>query len=197
MSENQNSENTFLAGEKEILLDHDYDGIQELDNPLPSWWQMTFYGGIVFAVFYFIYYTVLDGPSIMDEYQAQWAVVQEAKDLLAQEQGSFDMSQYQAWVAANDGLKRGAVVFEENCAACHLEKGQGDIGPNLTDAYWIHGDGEVEFLYKMVLEGYEDNGMPAWSEVLTQEDIWAVVSFVETMKNTNEPGKEPEGELVE
>lgn len=197
MSEQNKEKNLILESEKEILLDHDYDGIQELDHPLPNWWKMTFYGGILFAIPYFIYYVMLGGPSLMDEYQAHWSVISEVRAEAALGQEFFDLMEYQAWVAAYDGLKRGAIVYEENCAACHLEKGEGDIGPNLTDAYWIHGDGGTEFLYKMVLNGFEDNGMPAWGDVLSQEDIWAVVAYVETMKNTNIPGKEAEGDLVE
>lgn len=192
------NKNILLEGEEEILLDHDYDGIQELDNPLPSWWQMTFYGGILFAIPYCVYYYLLGGPSIRDVYEKDLAKLKEQQAEMASNLSGFSVSYYESWVAANDGVEMGKEVYEMNCAACHLDKGQGDIGPNLTDSYWIHGDGDTEFLYNMVVDGYEENGMPAWGEILSKEEILAVTAYVqEKIKNTNVEGKEPEGEKVE
>lgn len=192
------SKNILLEGEEEILLDHDYDGIQELDYPLPSWWKMTFYGGILFAIPYVLYYGFMGGPSIQDVYEKDLAKLQEAQAEMASNLSSFSVSYFEDWVDQNNGVEMGAEVYEMNCAACHLAQGQGDIGPNLTDAYWIHGDGETEFIYNMVVEGYEEKGMPAWGEILSKDEIMAVTAYVnEKIINTNVEGKEPQGEKIE
>jgi cytochrome c oxidase cbb3-type subunit 3 len=192
------NKNILLEGEEEILLDHDYDGIQELDNPLPSWWKMTFYGGILFSIPYVLYYGLMGGPSIQDVYEKDLAKLQEAQAEMASNLSSFSVTYFENWVSENNAVEMGTEVYEMNCAACHLDQGQGDIGPNLTDAYWIHGDGETEFIYNMVVEGYEDNGMPAWGEILSKEEIMAVTAYVnQKIIGTNIEGKEPEGEKFE
>lgn len=197
MTSSNKPNNVLLEGEEELLLDHDYDGIQELDNPLPGWWKMTFYGGIVFACFYFLFYVVLGGPTLHNEYERELARVEKIRMELMANADYFEIEEYQAWVAANDGHKKGEAIYMENCMACHLEKGQGDIGPNLTDAYWIHGDGGPQSNYKVVLNGVEEQGMPPWGEFLSREDIYSVVAFIDSLKNTNVPGKEPQGNRVE
>lgn len=196
MSHDQ-EKNHLLEGEHDLLLDHDYDGIQELDHPLPNWWAMTFYGGIVFAVFYFLFYVVLGGPTLYEEYQKELARLDEVRAEMLANADYFELEEYQSWVAENNGVQRGEVVYMENCMACHLEKGQGDIGPNLTDNYWIHGDGLPENAYKIVANGVEEQGMPPWKDFLSREDMYAVVAYVQTLRNTFAEGKEPQGERVE
>lgn len=199
MSNNQ--ENKILnEEERAILLNHDYDGIQEFNHPLPQWWVWTFVGGIVFAIFYVAYYQYMGGPSLRDEYKQEMNYVMELKKAAAEKAGGFSEEEYNAWVASNNGgVDAGMAVFNENCASCHKEGGLGDIGPNLTDKYWINiKEVKPANLFKVVHDGVEENGMPAWGEVLTKEDIMAAVTYVYSLRNTNAAGgKEPQGEPVE
>lgn len=199
MSQN-NTENKILnEEERALLLDHNYDGIQEFDFPLPQWWVWTFVGGIVFAIFYAAYYHAFGGPSLRDEYTAEMAHVMELKKAAAEKAGGFNDEEYNAWIAANEGPKLGLGVFNENCASCHKEGGLGDIGPNLTDKHWLNvTEVTPASLYKVIHDGVEDNGMPAWGEVLSKEDIMSAISYVLTLKNTNAAGgKEPQGQAIE
>jgi len=137
MSHDKNNTQVHVeADEKHMLLDHNYDGIYELDNPLPAWWQFTFYGGIVFAIFYFLFYIVLGGPTLRDEFKADYAKIEAIKAEEQRKNGAFDMAVYEEHIK-NDGVKKGEVVFTNNCVACHKEKGILDIGPNLTDEFWL------------------------------------------------------------
>jgi len=199
MSQESNENKILNEQEKTLLLDHNYDGIQEFDFPLPSWWVWTFVGGIVFAFFYIMYYQFLGAPSLKDEYNQEMAVVKQIREKAAAESGGFNNDEYNSWIASNDGVNKGREVFNENCASCHKEGGLGDIGPNLTDSYWINvKQVNPEALYHVVFTGVEENGMPAWGEVLSKEDIMAAISYVSTLKNTNAAGgKEPQGELIQ
>jgi cytochrome c oxidase cbb3-type subunit 3 len=196
-SENKKNDLHLEKDEEHLLIDHSYDGIQELDNPLPNWWQFTFYGAIVFSVFYFLFYIVLGGPTLRDEFNKDYAVVKATQDELKKKDTAFDLSKYEA-IVKEDGIKKGEVVFATNCVPCHKEKGIGDIGPNLTDNSWIHAKGTPDTIYPVVFNGVPDNGMPVWSEVLSAEEIYQVVSYVQTLHNTNQPGgKAPQGNIVE
>ena len=195
MSDNKN--NLHLEdGEKKILLDHSYDGIQELDNPLPSWWKFTFYIGIAFAFFYFVLYQIMGAPTLRDEFTQEWASIQVLQENFNRLNGNFDEVKYLA-VVKSDGLKKGQVVFENNCMPCHKEKGIGDIGPNLTDEYWLWAKGTAATIYPVVFNGVPDNGMPTWSGSLTNDEIYEVVSYVQSLHNSNLPGgKAPQGTIV-
>lgn len=183
--------------EKHLLLDHNYDGIQELNHPLPSWWSATFYGGILFAIGYFTYYQFMGGPSLRDEFKKDYAVVVAAQEEYKKKEGMFNPEVYATFNNA-EGIKKGEEVFTNNCVACHLEKGKGDIGPNLTDEYWLWAKGTPETTYPVVFNGVVDNGMPNWSEVLSKEEIYQVVAYVQTLHLTHQPGgKAPQGNKVD
>lgn len=191
--------NTIIEDEKHLVLDHDYDGIQELNHPLPSWWSGIWAISIVFAAIYFMYYIMMDGPTLRDEYKKEYAKVREVIDAEKAKSGNFDVNEFNTFVAENDGIKNGAVVYEENCLSCHAEGGGGDIGPNLTDKHWKNITAfEAKNIYSVVFKGVEDNGMPAWGEMLSKEELMSVVSFVMSLQGTTPPeAKEPEGELVQ
>ena len=176
------------------LLDHAYDGIQELDNPLPDWWVATFYLTILFSVPYFIFYMWAGGPSLKDEFDQKMLKINAAKAKMAKQVDTFDKGYYETQVT-NGAVKKGAVIFEDNCVACHLEKGQGDIGPNLTDDVGIHVDGTTAQVYELIVKGVEENGMPIWSESLEKEELYQVAAYVMTLVGTNVPGKGPQGEI--
>jgi cytochrome c oxidase cbb3-type subunit 3 len=199
MSEENNTPNNDHLSEedKAVLLDHNYDGIQEFDYPLPSWWVMTFVLTCLFGIPYIIYYNFMDGPSLRDEMNSNLTEINKVRQAYAVSLIKFDTAKYNGLKSAG-GVEKGAEVYEENCMSCHEEGGKGDIGPNLTDAYWIHARGTEDTIYEVVLNGRDEKGMPAWGEDLTSDEIYQVVSYVMSLKNTNVPGgKEPQGEKVE
>lgn len=190
------SSNEHLTEEdKSVLLDHDYDGIQEFDYPLPSWWTMSFVLTVLFGVPYMIYYLAMGGPTLAQEQEVDMAVLNKVRTAYAVRMAKFDDTAY-AKFDNEEGAKLGAVVYDDNCMSCHEEGGKGDIGPNMTDSYWIHAKGTKETIYEVVLNGREDKGMPTWKEDLTKEEILQVVKYLMTIKDTNvADGKESQGEL--
>ncbi|MBY0415212.1 MAG: c-type cytochrome [Bdellovibrionales bacterium] len=183
--------------EKHLLIDHNYDGIQELNHPLPSWWQFTFYGAIIFSTAYFVYYSFMNGPSLRDEFNKDYAVIVAAQADFKKKEGLFNPEIFSSFNTA-EGIKKGEEIFTNNCVACHLEKGKGDIGPNLTDEYWLWAKGTPETIYPVVFNGVVENGMPNWSEVLSRDEIYQVVAYVQTLHHTHQPGgKDPQGNKVD
>ncbi len=173
------------------LTDHEYDGIKEYDNPLPRWWLLTFYATIVFTFAYWGYYHVL-GVGLMPEQAlaAENAEAQKRSDALA---ASITDEKLVAMSKDPQIVARGKAVFAQNCVACHLDQAQGSIGPNLTDAYWIHGNRALE-IRKVISQGVLEKGMTAWQSVLGDSKINDVVAYILSIKNTSIHGKEPQGE---
>jgi cytochrome c oxidase cbb3-type subunit III len=197
MKENKKSELDVKADEEHLLIDHSYDGIQELNHPLPNWWNTMFYAGIVFSTGYFIYYQVMGGPTLRDEFKVSYNQVLAAQAEFKRQNSSFNQEFYNG-IVADDGVKKGSVVFETNCMPCHAEKGKGDIGPNLTDKHWLIAKSTPETIYNVAFNGSEENGMPAWGEMLTKEELYQAVSYVSSLKNTfAKGGKAPQGEKIE
>lgn len=183
--------------EKHLLLDHSYDGIQELNNPLPSWWNFLFYAGIIFAVIYFIYYQIMSGPTLRAEFKEDYSKVVAAQAEFKRLNSAFKQEHYAA-IIADDGVKKGAVVYENNCLPCHAENTKGDIGPNLSDEHWLIAKSTPETIYNVVFNGSEANGMPVWAELLSKDEIYQAVAYVSTFKNTHQKGgKAPQGIKIE
>ncbi|WP_127715877.1 cbb3-type cytochrome c oxidase N-terminal domain-containing protein [Halobacteriovorax sp. HLS] len=198
MSDN-NEKLHVLDDEKDLLLDHDYDGIQELNHPLPSWWVWMWAASIVFSIPYFMYYHMAGGPSLAEALEKDMVKINELKAVAANDLSKFDIEHYNTWVENNDAKALAATVWEENCLSCHAADGGGDIGPNLTDNYWLNiTERTPQAIFKVVRDGVEDNGMPAWGEVLSKEEIYAAITQVMAFKGTTpaEP-KEPQGEKIE
>lgn len=184
------------SDEKHLVLDHNYDGIIELNHPLPSWWSFGFYAGIIFAIGYFIYYQLMGGPSLRQEFDKNYAEVRTKQEEYKKLHGGWDPNQFTAWNNPS-GISAGMQVYTDNCLQCHMEGGRGDVGPNLTDDHWINSKGTPETNYTVVYNGSEENGMPAWGEVLTTEEMYQVLAYVQTFKNTFiKDGKAPQGEKV-
>jgi cytochrome c oxidase cbb3-type subunit 3 len=180
-------------GEKHLLIGHSYDGIQELNHPLPFWWQFTFYGAIIISTAYVIYYQLLGGPSLRDVFNKEYAVIVSMQNEFKKKQGAFNEELYVKY-STPAYIKKGEEIFTNNCVACHLEKGKGDIGPNLTDEYWLWAKGTPATIFPVVFNGVPENGMPTWSEVLSPEEIYQVVAYVQTLHHTHQPGgKAPQG----
>ncbi len=183
-------------GKKEKLTDHNYDGIQELDNDLPRWWISLFYLTIVFAVVYYGYYELGGGPSIRDDFDHDVAAMAAKK--AAVPQSVFpDMPKLVAFQKRPEALVAGKGVFQVRCIACHGDRGQGVIGPNLTDDYWLHGDGKTGSIAKVIHDGVLDKGMPPWGALLTDDEVYSVTVYVKSLRGTNPPGaKAAQGQLV-
>jgi cytochrome c oxidase cbb3-type subunit 3 len=185
-----------LEEEHEIILDHNYDGIKELDNNLPPWWVWGFYGTILFAVIYLVRFEVFNDYNQAEEYEiavaeanikiAEWKKT--AKDLV-------DANTVTLLTDASD-LKAGQTIFNANCVACHKADGGGGIGPNLTDKNWILGGG-IKNVFNTISEGGRDGkGMISWKSDLKPSEIAQVASYVLSFQGTTpaEP-KEAEGDI--
>ncbi len=185
-----------IEEEQEIILDHNYDGIKELDNSLPPWWVYMFYATIVFAAVYLVRFHVLDGDSQEVEYQK--AVAQAQIEINKYKATAPDLVTAENVELLTDeaSLKRGKAVFNLNCASCHLADGGGSIGPNLTDEYWIL-DGGIKGVFQTVSNGGRDGkGMIAWNKTLKSDDIAKVSSYVISLQGTTPANpKAPEGEI--
>ena len=165
---------------------HVYDGIEEADNELPLWWLWTFYGAIVFAVFYWFAY---------HEFEAAPLPPQEYAIALQERASGGEVSEELLVALANDpeAVSAGQALFGEHCAVCHRERGEGNIGPNLTAPFWIHGGGPTD-IHATIDEGQLQNGMPAWGPTLGGESVQQLTAFVLSIRDTNLEGKEPQGE---
>ena len=166
---------------------HEYDGIEEADNQLPRWWLWTLYLAMVFSVVYWFYYEEFQvGPGLQQAYYQEIAREAEkagtdpsAQELLAQ--------------LGTPAVDEGAKVFAANCVACHESKGQGKIGPNLTDNAWLHG-GDPAQIWKTIKEGVPAKGMPPWGPALGRLGVTQAALYVLSIRNTNVSGKAPEGQ---
>jgi cytochrome c oxidase cbb3-type subunit 3 len=194
MSDNKNDQKDFEGLGK--LLDHNYDNIRELDNPLPGWWLVTFYGTIIFGIIYFGYYQLFGGPNLDQELQT--AMTEIRSQLQAQAPAPGPQVDLKA-LYADDGAKtKGKAVYDLRCVACHGPKGEGVIGPNLTDDFWIHGDGSLEAIHTTVSKGVLEKGMPAWESQITAEEVNNVTVYVRSLRGTNPPNpKAPQGDKKE
>lgn len=170
--------------QEEIILDHNYDGIRELDNTLPPWWVYLFYATIVFAVVYLVRFEVLDGDSQIVEYEKEVAAAQ--RSLEKYKQTAPDLIDASSVVLLTDAkdLARGKAVFELNCAACHMADGGGGIGPNLTDKNWILGGGVKNVFTTISNGGRDGKGMIAWGKTLKPKDIAKVSSYILSLQGT-------------
>ncbi len=178
------------------LSGHSYDGITELDNPLPGWWLWTFFFTIIFAFIYFIHYASGSGPTLKQELAAAMLAIEtnrlhepkllESEDLLA------------AAMKGPNSISNGEQIYIARCVVCHGANLQGQVGPNLTDNYWIHGKGSRQDIVKVIREGVLDKGMPEWDQMLSTEEIYSVTAYVISKKGSNPANaKAAQGNLIE
>ncbi|RMG42327.1 MAG: cytochrome oxidase subunit III [Candidatus Dadabacteria bacterium] len=184
--------------ERDELLEHNYDGIQEYDNDLPRWWLGIFVLTTIFAVGY-IFYTHSGMFESQKERLARRLAEIEALKSAKQKSSSSAAITEQALLALTkdkNALEEGKTIFAQKCAACHGQHGEGLIGPNLTDDYWLHG-GKITDLVKVVTNGVLEKGMLAWKGVLKEDQINNVVAYIWTLHGTNPTNaKAPQGKLV-
>ena len=187
---------TPIEDEAEIILDHNYDGIKELDNNLPPWWIYGFYASIVFAAVYLLRYHVFSGPTQIDELETELADARIAIETYKKTAKNLvDINTVTQLTEAAD-LSAGKTIFESNCVACHMADGGGGIGPNLTDQNWILG-GDIKSIFKTVSEGGRSGkGMIAWKQQLKPLETAQVSSYVLTFEGTTPANpKAPEGDV--
>ncbi len=177
------------------VLEHDFDGIQEYDNRLPNWWLWILWGSVVFSVGYWlVFHTFELGKSPVQIYDAEMQAAAEAQLAAG---GSLDNEALVLMSGMPDKVSAGKDIFGKFCVACHLATGGGLVGPNLTDAYWIHG-GEPMEMHKTVTDGVLAKGMAAWGNQLGPRGVEAVVAYVLTLRDSNVAGgKAPEGDRME
>jgi cytochrome c oxidase cbb3-type subunit 3 len=167
---------------------HEYDGILEADNQLPRWWLGIFFATIAFGYgYWFVFESWELASSPREAYDAERARAAESAE-------EVDDSTLEVLAADDTTLTSGRTAFQANCAACHGERAEGRIGPNLTDPNWLHGGAPTD-IYRTVKTGVTARGMPAWGPVLGERQVRSVVAYVLTMRGTNVPGRAPEGEV--
>lgn len=220
-----------MAEVRDELLDHDYDGIREYDNPLPPWWINMFYITIVWAVLYLLYFHITEwGDRSVDEYKKEYDQTwSKQKDpnysapkyfepyykvpyyptksditpkMIAEKMGKPEAPKeveiIKDYVAFTDAanISKGKEIYLKVCTPCHGILGEGGIGPNMTDDYWIHGAG-INDVMRTVTKGVPEKGMLAWGKTFGEEDILKISSYVLTLRGTNPPNpKPPQGNLV-
>lgn len=189
------NKSTSIAHEKEIDLDHEYDGIRELDNRIPPWWKLAFLSTIIFAfVYLWRYHVVKSAPLQIEELQI---ALQEGEDkkqaYLAKSAGNVDENTITMLDAA--GIEAGKTLFSQNCPACHGAAGEGAaVGPNLSDEYWIHG-GSLPDVFKSIKYGWPEKGMRSWKEDFSPLQMAQITSYIQSIQGSNPPNaKEPQGE---
>jgi cytochrome c oxidase cbb3-type subunit 3 len=177
------------------LLGHAYDGIQEYDNPLPAWWLWIFWVTIAFTPVYIVHYHFGQGGLIKAEYEADLAVWNEAEAARAMESGVVDEATLTALMSDAGTVAAGEALFKASCVACHGDQGEGKIGPNLTDDYWIHG-GSLMQIHRTIDQGVPEKGMLAWGKTLPPEDVRRLAAYVGTLRGRGVPGLPPQGDKL-
>jgi cytochrome c oxidase cbb3-type subunit 3 len=180
--------------EADVLLDHDYDGIRELDNALPPWWKWGFYVSIAAGVAYMLYFHLLGiGMNPEQEYGAELAEGRRLEEQYKARTKNL-VDEDNLTLADADGIAAGKALYTQSCVACHAGDGGGGIGPNLTDNNWIHGGG-MKDIYKTIKLGYPEKGMQSWSTVYSPVQMKNIASYIKTLQGSKPANpKEPQGE---
>lgn len=182
--------------EARLTLEHDYDGIRELDNNLPPWWLYGFYLCIIFACVYLYRFQVShSAPSTHEEYEMAMAQAEaEKEEYLKSAANNVDENTVKLLTDAS-ALGEGKKIFTSTCAACHGVEGQGSVGPNLTDDYWLH-KGSIKDVFRTIKYGVPEKGMKSWKDDFSPVQIAAIASYVKSLHGTKPANaKDPQGDL--
>jgi cytochrome c oxidase cbb3-type subunit III len=181
----------------DLLLDHEYDGIKEFDNPMPRWWRWIFWASFYFSIGYIVHYHLTgNGTSVQGEYEADVALAREA-DAAALLGNAVTEETLSKLAADAPMMADAAKLFSTRCSSCHGGNAEGLIGPNLTDGYWLNGDATLLAIHTIVGEGVLAKGMPSWNRQLRPIEVAKLAAYVGTLRNTNRPGpKGAEGRLL-
>ncbi len=185
---------TPIEREADIMLDHDYDGIKELDNRIPPWFSGLFYLTIIFAIYYMIDYHVLETSKLQaEEYEEEMRIADMQRTELIKSGALINEDTVEP-LTDDESINNGKEIYRKNCIACHGELGGGLIGPNLTDEYWIHGGG-IKNIFKVIKYGVPAKGMISWQQQLNPKQIQEVSSFIISIEGSNPlNAKQPEGD---
>jgi cytochrome c oxidase cbb3-type subunit III len=185
-----------IEQESDIMLDHDYDGIKELDNVLPPWWVYLFYSCIVFAIVYLVRFEVIGDYTQAEEFETEMAQADlDIKEYLKTAPDLMNKENVTLFTDAAS-LNEGKALFTTNCVACHKADGGGAIGPNLTDEYWVLGGG-IKNVFNTIMEGGRSGkGMISWKDQIKPTDIQKIASYVLSLQGTNPKDAKPaEGDI--
>ncbi len=185
-----------IENEGQLLLDHDYDGINELDNTLPPWWVYLFYGTIIFAAIYLVRFEIMGADN--QEMELKKEMAQAKVDIEEYLKTAPDLMNEESVTLLTDApsLAEGKAIFTANCVACHRPDGGGQIGPNLTDDQWILGGGIKNVFHTLEHGGRDGKGMISWKGTLKPKEMQKVASYVLSLRGTNpKDPKAPEGEI--
>jgi cytochrome c oxidase cbb3-type subunit 3 len=179
------------------LMHHEYDGIQEYDNPLPFWWSAIFVLTVVHSAWYlYWYHGGGPGKSVHSEYAAELAAWEKQRAAAPAQELALDEDTLAGMAAEPATVAQGRGIYVKNCASCHQDDGRGQIGPNLTDLFQIHGSKRMD-IYQTISDGVPDKGMLTWSGVLAPEELASVAAYVITLRGKQVTGKPSEGHPVE
>lgn len=183
-----------LSEEKDMLIEHSYDGIRELDNPIPGWFNFLFYGSIIFGIVYFLNYHVFKTGKLQDEeYVIEMKEAEKERELFLSKSANMVDENTVTLDLNPETLAAGKALYTQSCTPCHGAGGEGTVGPNLTDDYWIHG-GDVKSVFKTIKYGVPDKGMIAWEKQLSPKQIAELANYIKSLKGTNPPNpKAPQG----
>lgn len=186
-----------IAEEKDLVMDHEFDGISELNNPTPAWFMVLFYGTMIFAAVYMFSYHVMDWGKLQeDEYAAELQQAEDDRIAMLQKPGSKANKVNETNVEASTEpavLQAGGTLFKNVCSPCHGEHGQGLVGPNLTDEFWLHG-GTIKDIFKTIKYGVPEKGMIAWEKTMNAKQIAEISSYILSIQGSNPAGaKAPQG----
>jgi len=185
-----------LEKESEIILDHNYDGIQELDNNLPPWWTYLFYACIIFAIVYLLRYEVFGGDSQITEYNKEMNEAKVTIEAFKKANPNLIDADNVTQLTDDVDIQEGKNIFQANCMMCHAPDGGGGIGPNLTDDHWILGGGIKNVFHTISEGGREGKGMVAWKATLSAKERQQVASYVLSLQGTTPASpKAPEGDV--
>lgn len=198
-SGDDSEEVVILKDEQSLLLDHEYDGIRELDHNLPSWWLWTFNLTVIFAFIYSLHYMLKEGVSLQDELNQDLAQIEKIQnDHKTHNKASAPKADFDKLLTDSSVKMLGAKVYMEKCSACHGGKAEGGIGPNLTDDFWLHGNGKGEAISQVIAAGVTAKGMPAWETILNTDELVSVTTFILSVKGSAPANaKAPQGERVQ
>jgi cytochrome c oxidase cbb3-type subunit 3 len=189
------TKSTPVEREQEIMFDHNFDGIKELDSKIPPWFSWLFILTIIFAAYYMLHYHVFGTGQLMhDEYYEEVRRASLEREALIKS-GAFVNEETVEFLSDASALAAGKAIYDANCIACHAADGGGIVGPNLTDDYWIHGGG-IKNIFKVIKYGVVEKGMISWQTQLNPNQIQEVASYVLSLHGTTPAApKQPEGEI--
>lgn len=155
-----------------------YDDIVEHNNPMPRWWIWSFVICVIFAIFYYTKYEILKGPTLVQELKEDMKLIESLR--IANNSTSIEISDDAILAKANspEMIQKGEATYTARCAVCHGSNLEGKIGPNLSDATWKNGTGTPKEIFQIIREGVPANGMPPWKDILSEDEVYAVLGFI-------------------